>query len=124
MVMSPDVLKRYECKWCKGTGFVSSGDRCISCSGKGWYERPFTLQARTRGIVAGLIALLFFWMGQAESPWRIVPQGLAVSLVGVAVVSAAIHLRGREEEGHNLLMLLGTLLVVGGILSIPVRALF
>jgi hypothetical protein len=38
-----------------------------------------------------------------------------VSSVGAAVVCAAIQMRGPEEEGHNLLMLLGTLLVVGGV---------
>lgn len=124
MVMSSDALKRYKCKWCQGTGFVSSGDRCRSCSGRGWYERSFAPRAtRTLGIVAGLLALVFLWMGQADSPWRIVPQGLSVSSVGAAVLCAAIQLRGPEEEGHNLLMLLGTLLVVGGILSIPARAL-
>lgn len=122
--MSAGALKRYECKWCKGTGRVASGAACVSCSGRGWYERSATLRGTSifTIVVYSLLALVFFSMGRGNNgAWRIIPEGLSVSSVGMAIVRAAIRLRGPEEEGYNLLMLVGTLLVIGGILSIPAR---
>lgn len=123
--MASNTLKRYQCKWCNGAGFVLSGDKCWSCSGRGWYER--SLSASTTiitALAAGLLSLGFWWLGRADIGWRIVAQGASASCLGVAVVSGAILLRGPEEKGSHGLMLLGTLLAAGGILSIPIRAIW
>ena len=122
--MASNTVKRYRCKWCNGTGFVFSGDKCWSCSGRGWYERSLSPSTPvTAAIVVGLGALGFWWLGPAEIGWTIVVQEIAVSGVGVAVVFVAVRLRGPEEEGRHGLMLLGTLPALGGILSIPIRLL-
>ena len=114
--------KHYKCKWCNGTGFVSSGAKCISCSGRGWYEKPVSSSTTTVvAIVAGLLSLGLWWIGSGQW-WNYISNGLSIFSLGVAVVSFTMWLRGPEEEGWNGLMLIGTLLAVFGILSIPVRA--
>ena len=118
--MSTD--KRYQCKWCKGTGFVSSGDQCWSCSGRGRYEHPPSSRIATIAVlVAGLLSLGLWWLGGAGQGWGILLHGLAISCSGVAVVSLAIRLRGPEEQGQNGLMLIGTLLAVGGIIFVAIK---
>ncbi len=111
--------KHYKCKWCNGTGFVSSGAKCISCSGKGCYENPVSSGTTTvAAIVAGFFSLGLWWIG-GEQWWNYISNGFSVFCLGVAVISFTMWLRGPEEEGWNGLMLIGSLLAVFGLLSIP-----
>jgi hypothetical protein len=66
-------------------------------------------------ILAGLAAVGLWWMGGA------VGHGLAISAAGVATVGLAMLIRGPEEQGANGLMLVGTLLAIGGIIFIVVK---
>ena len=114
--------RRYQCKWCNGSGRVASGAQCISCGGKGWYERPPHSNFAIRGAVFGsVLGVVSWWLG--GSGWSSVLDGLSVFFSGVVVISFAMWLRGPEEEGWDWLMLLGSLLSAGGLISIPIMAL-
>ncbi len=117
--------KRFRCKWCNGTGFVSSGARCLSCNGTGWYENPASANTAVVGaVVSGLLSIGLLLIGRAVHGWSYVLYGLSLSCLGMAMVCLAIRLRGSEEKGWNWLMLIGTLLVGLGILSIPAKAIW
>ena len=114
---------RYKCKWCHGTGVVQSGQSCRSCSGRGWYERPASLSKPALISASFAIALgIVFWILRKGNRTDFIFEGLSVSCLGVVILSLAIELRGSEEEGWDWLMLIGNLLLIAGILSIPIRA--
>jgi hypothetical protein len=112
---------RFGCKWCGGTGFVAVGIECRSCKGRGWYENPASSQTAIKGMIAiaalgsGLCGAGWFFPG-----YRVAFYGLSVTSFGAAIVCLAIRLRGSEEQGWHGLMLIGTLMVIFGILAIPV----
>jgi hypothetical protein len=76
----------------------------------------------TVAAIFGLLGIALFLTGMAGLWWSFVLQALAVCAFGLATTSLAISLRGPEEERWNALMLIGTLLAIGGAASIPIIA--
>lgn len=108
--------RRYQCSYCEGAGVVPNGQKCSACSGRGWYERPAHIQATSSSIIACAMLTLVLWlMGNAGFGSVVVFRGLATICLGVEIISEAIILRGPEERGWNILMLVGTLLPLGGL---------